>query len=64
MYLSQPDTPKKLLAKDSINQLFDKDYNRLCLIYGGLMKAKIRNEMIMGLAFSTASAVSYNFLYS
>jgi hypothetical protein len=44
------------LAKDSTNQLFDKDYNWLCVILGGLMKAKIRNEMVEGLAFSTASA--------
>jgi hypothetical protein len=43
--------PKKLLAKDSIKQLFDKDYNWLCVIYGGLMKAKIRNEMIEEVSF-------------
>jgi len=34
------------LAKDSIKQLFDKDYNWLSVILAGLMKAKIRNEMI------------------
>jgi hypothetical protein len=39
------------LAKDSIKQLFDKDYNWLCVIYGGLMKAKIRNEMIEEVSF-------------
>jgi hypothetical protein len=44
------------LAKDSTKQLFDKDYNWLDVLLSGLMKAIIRNEMIGGLAFSTASA--------
>jgi len=39
------------LAKDSTKQLFDKDYNWLCVILGGLMQAKIRNEMIEGVSF-------------
>jgi len=43
--------PKKLLAKDSTKQLFYKDYNWLCVILSGLMKAKIRNVMIEGVSF-------------
>jgi hypothetical protein len=39
------------LAKDSTQPLFDKDYNWLCVIYGGLMQAKIRNKMIEGVSF-------------
>jgi len=39
------------LAKDSTKQLFDKDYNWLYVLLGGLMKAKIRNEMVEGLSF-------------
>lgn len=38
----------KSLAKDSIKQLFIKYYNWLCVIWGRLMKAKIRNEMTRG----------------
>jgi hypothetical protein len=45
------------LAKDSTKQLFDKDYNWLDVLLSGLMKAKIRNEMIEEVPFSTASAV-------
>jgi phosphoenolpyruvate-protein kinase (PTS system EI component) len=44
------------LAKDSTKQLFDKDYNWLDVLLSGLMKAKIRNEMIEEVPFSTASA--------
>jgi len=43
--------PKKILAKDSTKQLLVKDYNWLCVILGGLMKAQIRNEMIEGVSF-------------
>jgi hypothetical protein len=46
------------LAKDSTKQLFDKDYNWLDVLLSGLMKAKIRNEMIEEVPFSTASADS------
>jgi hypothetical protein len=42
---------EKLLAKDSTQQLFIKDYNWLDRILGGLMKTKIRNEMIKGVSF-------------
>jgi hypothetical protein len=55
--------PKKLLAKDSTKQLFVKDNNWLCVILDRLMKAKIRNEMIEGLAFSTASAGSFHVVF-
>jgi hypothetical protein len=43
--------PKKVWAKDSTKHLFDKDYNWLCVILGGLMQAQIRNEMIEGVSF-------------
>jgi hypothetical protein len=39
------------LGKDSTQQLFDKDYNWLCVVLGGLMKGKIRNEMIERVRF-------------
>jgi hypothetical protein len=42
---------KKSLTKDSTKQLFDKVSNWLCVIWGGLMKAKIRNELIEGVSF-------------
>jgi hypothetical protein len=42
---------KKLLAKDSIDQLFIKDYSLLCEILSGFLKVKIRNEMIEGVSF-------------
>jgi len=43
--------PKKVLAKNSTKHLFVKYYNWLYVILGGLMKAKIRNEMIEGVSF-------------
>jgi hypothetical protein len=32
------------------------------VLFGGFVKTKIRNEMIGGLAFSTASAAIFNFI--
>jgi hypothetical protein len=45
------------LAKNSIKQIFNKDYNWLEVILAGSMKANIRKEMIGERPFSTTSAV-------
>jgi hypothetical protein len=40
-----------LLANDSTEQLFIKYYNGLYVILGGMMKVKIRNEMVGAVSF-------------